>query len=169
MFLEELIKPDSVLCNAHARSKKHCLEILSELLVRSTPDIANEEIFDKLVERERLGCTSLDQGVAFPHCRVDGLDQKVGALIKLTEPVEFDSPDGEAVDLVFGLMVPAEIDESLQADIGRIAERLRDRTLRKDLRDANTSGELYAALLAAAAPDGSPDTAAADTAAAERS
>ena len=32
MLLEEIIKPDSVLCNAQARSKKHCLEILSELL-----------------------------------------------------------------------------------------------------------------------------------------
>ena len=147
MQLEELIKPDSVLCNAHARSKKHCLEILSELLVRSNPDIANEEVFDKLVERERLGCTSLDQGVAFPHCRVEGLDSLVGALIKLTEPVEFDSPDGEAVDLVFGLMVPEDLDETLQSEIGRLAERLSDPDLRLALREADSSGELYEALL----------------------
>lgn len=152
MLLEELIRPDSVLCNAHARSKKHCLEILSELLVRSTPEIANEEIFDKLVERERLGCTSLDEGVAFPHCRVEGLDQKIGALIKLTEPIEFDSPDGEAVDLVFGLMVPEEVDEGLQTDIGLIAEKLGDAPLRAALRKANTSGELYAALVGDGAP-----------------
>lgn len=147
MLLEELIRPDSVLCNASARSKKHCLEILSELLVRSTPEISNEEVFDNLIERERLGCTGLDQGVAFPHCRVDGLDTMVGALIRLTEPVEFDSPDGEAVDLVFGLMVPADVDEHLQADIGKVAERLNDEKLRVALREANTSGELYAALL----------------------
>jgi PTS system nitrogen regulatory IIA component len=147
MVLEELITPDSVLCNASARSKKHCLEILSELLVRSTPEISNEEVFDKLVERERIGCTSLDQGVAFPHCRVEGLDTKVGALIKLTEPVEFDSPDGEPVDLVFGMMVPAEIDADLHSEIGRVADRLNDRALRAGLRDANTSAELYAALL----------------------
>ena len=100
MLLKEIIKPDRVLCNAHARSKKHSLEILSELLVRSHPDIASEYTFAGLIERERLGCTSLDQGVAFPHCRVDGLDSSVGALIKLSEPVEFDAPDGEAVDLI---------------------------------------------------------------------
>ena len=80
MLLEEIIKPDSVLCNAQARSKKHCLEILSELLVRSHPGIASEDIFEGLIERERLGCTSLDQGVAFPHCRVDGLDSSIAAL-----------------------------------------------------------------------------------------
>ena len=93
MLLEEIIKPDSVLCNAQARSKKHCLEILSELLVRQIPHLASEDIFERLIERERLGCTSLDQGVAFPHCRVDGIDTNTAALIKLSEPVDFDSSD----------------------------------------------------------------------------
>ena len=148
MLLEEIIKPDSVLCNAHARSKKHCLEILSELLVRSRPEIASEDIFAGLIERERLGCTSLDQGVAFPHCRVEGLDISVGALIKLSEAVEFDSPDGEAVDLILGLMVPAEVKDEDQANICDIAELLGDKELRAQLRQATTSIELYKTLCA---------------------
>jgi len=146
MQLEEIIKPDSVLCNATARSKKHCLEILSELLVRSCPDIASDDIFEGLIERERLGCTSLDQGVAFPHCRIDGLDCSVGALMKLNDAVEFDAPDGEAVDLIFGLMVPADLDESDQADICSIADLLGDRALRVELREASSSSDLYKAL-----------------------
>jgi len=148
MLLEEIIKPDSVLCNAHARSKKHCLEIMSELLVRSRPEIASEDIFAGLIERERLGCTSLDQGVAFPHCRVEGLDTGVGALIKLSDAVEFDSPDGEAVDLILGLMVPAELKDEDQADICGIAELLGDKELRAQLREATTSIVLYKTLCA---------------------
>lgn len=148
MLLEELIKPDSVLCNAHARSKKHCLEILSELLVRSVPDVSGDDIFENLIERERLGCTSLNQGVAFPHCRVDGLDTGIAALIKLSEAVDFDSPDDEPVDLVFGLAVPAELNSEHQADVCRIAELLGDKELRARLRAATTSRELYDALCA---------------------
>ena len=147
MLLEQIIKPDSVLCNAQARSKKHCLEILSELLVRSVPEINSEDIFERLVERERLGCTSLDQGVAFPHCRVEGLDTTIAALIRLSEPVDFDSPDGELVDLVFGLMVPKEINESHQANIRSIADLLGDQILRQKMRDATTSNELYDSLI----------------------
>jgi PTS system nitrogen regulatory IIA component len=147
MLLEQIIRPDSVLCNAQARSKKHCLEILSELLVRSVPEINSEDIFERLVERERLGCTSLDQGVAFPHCRVEGLDTTIAALIRLSEPVDFDSPDGELVDLVFGLMVPKEINESHQANICSIADLLGDQTLRQKMRDATTSNELYDSLI----------------------
>ena len=148
MLLEEIIQPDSVLCNAHARSKKHSLEIMSELLVRSHPDIASEDIFEGLIERERLGCTSLDQGVAFPHCRVEGLDSSVGALIKLSEAVEFDSPDGEAVDLIFGLLVPADLSDQDQTNICSIAELLGDTELRAGLRDASSSRELYDTLCA---------------------
>lgn len=146
MLLEDIIQPDNVLCNAHARSKKHCLEILSELLVRSVPDIASDDVFESLIERERLGCTSLDQGVAFPHCRVDGLDSSVAALIKLSEAVDFDSPDDEPVDLVFGLAVPANLDAEIQADVGKIAELLGDRELRERLRNATSSKELYETL-----------------------
>ena len=54
MALQEIIKPDGVLCNATARSKKHCLEILSELLVRNIPDVASDDIFECLIGRERL-------------------------------------------------------------------------------------------------------------------
>lgn len=147
MLLEEIIQPDSVLCNANARSKKHCLEILSELLVRSIPDIAAEDIFESLIERERLGCTSLQRGVAFPHCRVEGLDSSVAALILLTEAVDFDAADGEPVDLVFGLLVPSDIDNSHHDEIKKIAGALGDEGLRMRLRECSTSNDLYEALI----------------------
>jgi PTS system nitrogen regulatory IIA component len=149
MVLEQIIKPDSVLCNANARSKKHCLEILSELLSQNNPDIANEEIFARLIERERLGCTSLKQGVAFPRCRISGVNNSSGALMKLSEPVDFDAPDGLPVDLVIGLIVPKKIEASHHADIKSFSIMLADQSLRARLRAATSTGELYDVLLAA--------------------
>jgi len=147
MSLENIIKPDSVLCNATARSKKHCLEILSELLVRSSPDIASELIFESLIERERLGCTSLDKGAAFPHCRIAGIEASKAALMKLSEPIDFDSADGELVDLVFGMVVPVEMDDSHHADIKLVTSVLADESLRARLRGINSSNDLYNALI----------------------
>ncbi len=147
MLLEEIINPDAVLCNAHARSKKHCLEILGELLVRSQPDISAEDIFERLIERERLGCTSLDAGVAFPHCRVEGINRCIAAMIKLSEPIDFDATDGEPVDLVFGLMVPKEVTDSHHADIALITNLLGNAELRSRLREATSSSALYETLI----------------------
>lgn len=157
MSLEKIIQPDNVLCNATARSKKHCLEILSELLVRSNPDIANELIFECLVERERLGCTGLDKGAAFPHCRVKGIDASNAAFIKLSEPVDFDAADGEPVDLVFGMMVPTELDDEHRADIQLVTRVLADEGLRARLRGMNSSNDLYVALIDGASLS-TPDT-----------
>lgn len=147
MNFENLIKPDSVLCNVNARSKKHCLEILSELLTRSMPHIAKEDVFAKLIERERLGCTSLDKGIAFPHCRIGGLEKSSAALIKLLEPVDFDAIDGDAVDLVFGLVVPKDLEQTDYDDIDVITSVLRNEDIRTSLRAAATSSELYDALI----------------------
>ena len=157
MLLEEIINPDAVLCNAHARSKKHCLEILSELLVRSQPDISADDIFSSLIERERLGCTSLSVGVAFPRCRVEGIDHCVAAMIKLSDPIDFDASDGEPVDLVFGLMVPSEVTDDHHADIAMITGVLGDEELRQKLRDATSSRELYRILVGGRAAGTVPD------------
>jgi len=147
MNLQELIRPDSVLCNVSARSKKHCLEILSELLTRSNPDIAHEEVFAGLVSRERLGCTCLERGVAFPRCRVPGLGKSVGALMRLADPIDFDSTDGQSVDLVIGLMVPEDLGDKELADIEAMTALMRDGVLGARLRKATSSSDLWNALV----------------------
>ena len=152
MILEQLISPGSVLCNVHARSKKHSLEILSELLANPNPDIAHEEIFAKLIERERLGCTSLDKGIAFPHCRISGVQASCGALMKLSEAVDFDSPDSVSVDLIFGLILPKELSDIHYSDINMITGFLTNESLAAKLRSANSSSELYDALIAGHVP-----------------
>lgn len=151
MLLENIIRPDSVLCNAVARSKKHCLEILSELLVRPFEDLENERVFEGLVERERLGCTGLKKGAAFPHCRVEGIETGNAALIKLSEPIDFDSADDIPVDIVFGMILPSELEDADYADIRLVTEVLSDESLRKRLRAMNSSKDLYEALVSASA------------------
>ena len=158
MTLEELILPENVLCNAEARSKKHCLEILSELLSANFPDVSNEEVFSRLVERERLGCTGLEKGTAFPHCRMEGIKRSNGALIRLSSPIDFDTADGEFVDLVIGLMVPEDVDESHLADVRMITDALDDDDLRARLRSSNSSSDLYRNLIGEAAAPSSTES-----------
>jgi PTS system nitrogen regulatory IIA component len=147
MILEQLVNPSRVLCNVHARNKKHSLEILSELLSSPNPDIANEDIFSKLIARERLGCTSLGKGIAFPHCRISGVQKNYGALMKLSEPVDFDSADGISVDLLFGLILPTELNDIHHADIDIITRFLNTDALTTKLRNTNSSSALHEVLL----------------------
>lgn len=147
MILKRILKPENVLCNVSARGKKHCLEILSELLAKGSIAVPHEEIFAKLVERERLGCTALGGGVALPHCRFDGIEETTAALLKMAQAVDFESPDDRPVDLVFGMMVPEEITDSHRDDIATISEALKDASVQSRLRRARSASELYQAFI----------------------
>ena len=149
LILRDLIKPQCVACNVQVRSKKHCLEVLSELLAGAELETASERIFANLIERERLGNTCLARGIAFPHCRVSGIHDAHVAVIKLAAPVEFDASDGEMVDLVFGMMVPEVVDASHHESIEQVAGLLANREWCGRLRAARDSDELYRRLQSA--------------------
>lgn len=143
MNLNELIAPERVLANATAESKKRALEVLSELLGKNRPALNEADILQSLVARERLGSTAIGGGVAVPHGRLEGLDDAVGALIRLSTPVDYQAEDRIPVDLMFALLLPQTCSRE-QADIVAAASwRFSDPELRKRLRDASTSQELY--------------------------
>ncbi len=142
VIFRDLIKPEYVAFNVQARSKKHCLEILSELLAGAGQETSSEQVFKSLVERERLGSTCLARGIAFPHCRVSGIEQQHAAVLKLAVPVEFDALDGEMVDLVLGLVVPEDLDAENRATIDQIAGLLSNPASCARLRAARDKEEL---------------------------
>ena len=150
MNLSAILEPGRVLGNVDARSKKRALEILSELLGHAGEECVASDIFENLVQREKLGCTALGRGVALPHGRSPGLCGPAAAFVKLHEPVDFDSPDGEPVDLIFGLLVPEESSEDQAAALSDVTRLMADATLRGALRDATSSSTLYELLADAA-------------------
>jgi PTS system nitrogen regulatory IIA component len=148
MDVATILNRDSVACAPQVRSKKHALDLLSQLLAKAAKTVGASEVFAVLVTRERLGCTALGEAVAIPHGRVPGIDRNVGAFIKLAEPIDFDSPDGEPVDLIFGLLVPEDCPDSMLADLRHLAMRLADPVLQRQLRFARDPDTLYALLAA---------------------
>ena len=105
--VDSLLPADCVRWGIAANSRKAVLDLAADILATAHPEIAARPLFNALMERERLGSTGLGAGVAVPHCRLacSGL---MGALLSLTEPVSFDAPDGEPVDLLFILVAPQE-------------------------------------------------------------
>jgi PTS system nitrogen regulatory IIA component len=126
-----------------AASKKRVLERAASLLsVEDTEENSAEQVFERLLERERLGSTGLAGGVALPHARMPGLTESRGAFLRLAEAVEFDALDGEAVDLVFALLVPEEANEAHLQLLAQLAGRFNDAQLRERLRGADADQAL---------------------------
>ena len=142
MSIADLLSPARISLRTDIRSKKRALEEISKLLATGA-NIDENAIFTSLVNREKLGSTGLGQGVAIPHGRVRGLDSSVGAVLRLSNGIDFESSDGEPTDLVFGLIVPEECtDEHLEILRG-LAEMFTDETFTQQLRSSESDPALF--------------------------
>ena len=127
--------------NDDCRSKKSILERLSLLLSKSS-GISTDEIFAGLYEREKLGSTSVGNGVAIPHARIKGINQPFISVIILDNPIDFDNIDSLDVDIVVCLIVPTEETENHLTLLACLSEILDKISNRKKLRSARNSEEI---------------------------
>lgn len=104
--LAQLLTPERTACKVPGLSKKRLFETIARIISEDQLSLPYELVFDQLLAREKLGSTGLGNGIAIPHCRVGNCTQPMGSLITLAEPIDFDAPDNQPVDLVFALLVP---------------------------------------------------------------
>ncbi len=138
--LETILTPGRSLVNVPGGSKKRVLEQIANLVARELPDLDGQDIFESLIAREKLGSTGFGNGIAIPHCRLEGCSAPVSALLHLEAPIDYDAIDGAPVDLLFVLLVAAAATAAHLELLRPIASRL-DRTEVRDRLRAATSSE----------------------------
>ncbi|VAX05495.1 PTS IIA-like nitrogen-regulatory protein PtsN [hydrothermal vent metagenome] len=136
MFPANFITAARIDCNNQASSKKRALERVSKLLATATPGLSEENVFEQLLERERLGSTGLGYGIALPHARMTGLTQACGTLVHLDTAIDYDAIDGQPVDLIFGLLVPHDATQEHLQLLARLATLFSNADFRERIRAA---------------------------------
>ena len=141
-----LTGPDAVLACVKANGKK---ALLAELASRSAAHFKLDErrLFDRLLERERLGSTGIGSGIAIPHARMAGISAPLGLFARLGQPVDFDSIDERPVDIVFLLVAPEGAGADHLKALARVSRLLRDRSLVDKLRATESADALFALLV----------------------
>jgi PTS system nitrogen regulatory IIA component len=138
--------PDTVLACVKASGKK---ALLAELAAKAAHLYAIDErrLFDRLLERERLGSTGIGGGIAIPHGRMSNLAKPVGLFARLAHPIDFDSIDERPVEIVFLLLAPEGAGADHLKALARVSRLLRDRGLVEKLRATESADALYALLI----------------------
>lgn len=144
-----LVNASNIHCNENTiASKKRLIESLSEYLATNTRAVPARRIFQALVERERLGSTGLGRGVAIPHARVSGITETIAVMMTLAVPISYDAADNQAVDIVFGLLIPEDGDDYHLEHLARLATLLRDQDTCDNIRATQDPEKLFDLLLA---------------------
>lgn len=140
--LASILPPAQVKSQVDASSKKRVFEEAG-LLFESLHGLSRALVTDSLFARERLGSTGLGHGVAIPHGRIKGLKAPMAAVFALAEPIGFDAPDEQPVDLLIFLLVPEAATQKHLEILSEIAEMLSDEVLRDKLRHCADAGDLH--------------------------
>lgn len=143
MQLSELLSPDCTKCAVEGASKKRLLETISHIAAPKLVGITRHDIFESLLNRERLGSTGIGLGIAIPHGRLANATQPVAVLITLAKPIEFDAIDNQPVDIIFALLVPESEHENHLQTLAAVARRMNDKVCTRALRQATSDNDLY--------------------------
>ncbi len=130
----KLLPISHVLLDLDVSSKKRLFEQIG-LLFENENKISRAAVFDALFAREKLGSTGLGHGVAIPHGRIKSLRDTLAVFIRTKDGVPFESPDGEALRLVFAILVPEHATEQHLNLLSELAQAFSDATLRQALLD----------------------------------
>jgi PTS system nitrogen regulatory IIA component len=145
MDLSDLLAPGGIFPAFESTSKKQALLDLSARASEITKHDART-IYDTLLQRERLGSTGLGRGIAVPHVKLAGLSGIVCLFARLAKPIDFESPDGEPVDLMFLLLAPDHAGGDHLKALARISRLVREPSALERLRSATDLVSLKRAL-----------------------
>ena len=145
MPLTDLVAPQAIIPALKVNNKKQALQEIAAKAAEST-GCTEREIFDILMQREKLGSTAVGNGIAIPHGKLPRLEKIFGLFARLERPIDFEALDGQPVDLIFALLAPEAAGADHLKALAKIARMLRDPDLANKLRDARDPEAIYAVL-----------------------
>ena len=146
MNLTDILSPDSTRVAVAETSKKRILELISQLVAPKLAGVSKADIFESLLQRERLGSTGIGLGIAIPHGRLENAGQPIAAMLTLATPIDFDAIDNQPVDVIFALLVPKDNPEAHLQTLSAVAAQLNEKDCCRAIRQATTDAELFIAI-----------------------
>ncbi len=141
MSIASLLSVQNVFTEEDISSKKRLLEYIAKKAAAEL-SLSEKNIFNSLIERERLGSTGLGQGFSVPHARIDELDKTHACFIKLLNPIKYDAPDQLPVDLIFVLFVPQNSTQEHLTILANLAKIFSQKTITEKIRNTQSAEDI---------------------------
>jgi len=129
-----------------AEDKWDCIEKMCRFLVKTNHlrSIKFDDLFQSVTEREKSFSTGLGNRLAIPHARIPAKEYLMGVIGIAKKPIEFESIDGEKVDIVILIATPEGKEDLHLKVIATIAKIFaEDPTFHEKLVNAENPAEAY--------------------------
>lgn len=141
----DYIEPNIIDLNIPFSSKKRLFEQLATKMGENNRE--SRVIYDSLVAREKIGTTSLGNGVAIPHGKcLDDREVRI-RLFVLNQPANYESVDDTLVQLIVCVLFPKKIDESHEKLLKHIGSFFKKHRVYRELIAAKSKKEIKKTIL----------------------
>jgi len=148
----DLLVPKAVSSRLSVNNKKQLFQKLADM-AQEAYELAPDLVYERLMERERLGSTGFGGGIAIPHAKLDGLDKVHALVLLLDPPMSFEAVDEAPVDIIFSLLSPVDSGAEHLKTLARVSRYLRSGQNAARIRGAGSDEALLALLTGAEARD----------------
>lgn len=144
MRIVEFLKPEAVVVDLSAKSKADVLKELATGLARANQSVPEARFLQVLQEREKIGSTGMEKGVAIPHGRLSEISSLVACFGVSRQGIEFDSRDGKRSHFFFALVAPDNSPGLHLKALSKLSRLFRSDAFKDALLGAATVESMYA-------------------------
>jgi mannitol/fructose-specific phosphotransferase system IIA component (Ntr-type) len=101
MKFHSLLTEDLVLLDLKSGSREKVLKEMVDHLKAKNKISKKSDLYEMLIQREKLGTTAIGEGVAIPHCKLKGVKAPLFLLGASKPGVNFNSLDGKPSHIFF--------------------------------------------------------------------
>ena len=143
--IQDILIKSSFIFIDNPKNKKNVFSIIAEKASEKN-SLKQDILFNSIFKREKLGSTSVGNGIAIPHVLIDSFQECKCIISILSNGIDFDSLDNTNVDLIFLLLMPKSNNiEHLQISAS-ISRLLRNSELTNKLRGCKNAESAIAIL-----------------------
>ena len=148
MKFSDFVKTESIRADLTSNDKEGVIRELVGCLVDSGQLNGDEQenIVEAILKREKLGSTGIGRGIAVPHTKHASVEQPVGTVGVSTSGIDFESLDGEKVQLFFMLISPPDRPGDHLKALENISKQLQDETFCRFLKQSKNSEDIQQVL-----------------------
>lgn len=142
MKVSELLKPEFVIADLKGETKE---EIINELVDLFKSDVRVEDIEKvrtAVIDREKVMSTGVGKGFAIPHGKTNAVKEIIGAFGRIKDGIDYESLDGNPVNLVFLLVGKDNLISTHIKLLSRISRLMNKDDFRHRLLEANDAKEI---------------------------
>lgn len=145
MKFADFVSPEAIRADLKSDEKEGVIREMAEALLEAGKISAGEleSIVRAIMKREELGSTGIGRGVAVPHTKHPSVDQLIGTVAVSTQGVDFDSLDGERVQLLFLLISPPDRPGDHLRALENISRQLRNDSFCRFLKQSKSAEDIW--------------------------